>query len=222
MESSQNSSKSPHKLSGIAKFFLGFSVGILLCVFFIFVVKNSNFIQRFNNMDLFDQDEITETVESQPIPKKKTKKKVSDNSTFDQDSLATNSTDSTFVEDPSVLEDSEFYIDETVTQDNVAEEKLIQSKTVKVIVKNSSLEDQSNIPDNIIAYFEVQKWDSPIVNRLTYQRNHNVLKIKGMDILKISVYYINGKYYVTDGSRLFSVPNNSNFEKLSEINIANL
>lgn len=222
MEPSQNSSKSPHKLSGIAKFFLGFSVGILLCVFFIFVVKNSNFIQKFNSMDFFDQDEITETVETQKISKKKTKKKVSNNISSDQDSLAIHSSDSSFVEDPSLIEDSEFYIEETVTQDNLAEEKLIQSKTVKVTVKNSNLEDQTSIPDNIIAYFEVQKWDSPIVNRLSYQRNHNILKIKGMDISRISVYYINGKYYVTDGVRLFSIPNNSNFEKLSEINIANL
>lgn len=222
MEPIQNRSKSPHKLSGIAKFFLGFSVGILLCVFFIFVVKNSNFIQKFNSMDFFDQDERSETVETKPIPKKKTKKKVSNNNTSDQDSLAIQSSDSSFVEDPSLIEDSEFYIEETVTQDNLAEEKLIQSKTVKVTVKNSSLEDQTNIPDNIIAYFEVQKWDSPIVNRLSYQRNHNILKIKGMDISRISVYYINGKYYVTDGVRLFSIPNNSNFEKLSEINIAHL
>lgn len=222
MESSQNTSRPTHKLSGIAKFFLGFSVGILLCVFFIFVVKNSNFIQRFNSIDIFDQDEITETVESQPVAKKKSKKKISNNDSFDQDSLIVNVSDSTYVEESSNLEDSEFYIDETVTQQNVAEEKLLQSKTIKVTVKNSNLEDQSNIPDNIIAYFEVQKWDSPIVNRLSYQRNHNVLKIKGMDISKISVYYINGKYYVTDGVRLFSVPNNSSFEKLSEINIANL
>jgi hypothetical protein len=222
MEAGQNISKKPHKLSGIAKFFLGFSLGIFICVFFIFVVKNSNFIQKFNEMDLFDQDQISETVESQPIPVKKSKKKNTNNSSLEKDSLAQNSLDSSYVEDPSMFEDSEFFIESTVSQDHIAEEKLLQSKTVKVTVKNSSLEDQINIPDNIIAYFEVQKWDSPIVNRLSYQRNHNILKIKGMDISKVSVYFINGKYYVTDGVRLFSIPNNSGFEKLSEINIAHL
>jgi hypothetical protein len=84
------------------------------------------------------------------------------------------------------------------------------------------LDDLGSAPDNTIAYFEVQKWESPIVNRISYQRNHNILKIKGMDIARINIYYINGKYYVSDGSRLFSIPNNNTFEKLSEINIANL
>lgn len=222
MSSEHNHTKNSHKPSGIAKFFLGFSLGILICVLVIFVVKNSSFFQKIESIDLFQNDQTDQTAEETQMPKKKVKKKVANESTTTRDSIAIDSAYVNVDENGEILEDAEFTIDPTTPTDNVAEEKISQTRTVKVHVKNANLEDQANIPDNIIAYFEVQKWDSPIVNRISYQRNHNVLKIKGMDISKLSVFYINGKYYISDGSRLFSIPNNSNFEKLSEINIANL
>lgn len=222
MSSEHNHTKNSHKPSGIAKFFLGFSLGILICVLVIFVVKNSSFFQKIESIDLFQNDQEDLTADETQMPKKKVKKKVSNDSTTAQDSIAIDSTYVNVDESGEILEDAEFTIDPTTTTDNVAEEKISQTRTVKVHVKNASLEDQSNVPDNIIAYFEVQKWDSPIVNRISYQRDRNILKIKGMDISKLQVFYINGKYYISDGSRLFSIPNNNSFEKLSEINIANL
>lgn len=215
-------SKSTHKLSGVAKFFLGFSVGILISVLLIFVVKNSKFLHNLNPIDFFEQDSVKQTAENQQIQQKKVVKMSIDNDEVLQDSLSIDSTVVVVNDDLTSLEDAEFTMDETISEGRIVEEKLLQSKTVKVAVKNSKLEDQTLIPDNIIAYFEVQKWESPIVNRLAYQRKHNVLKIKGMDISKLSIYYINGNYYVTDGARIFSIPNNSNFEKMSEINIVNL
>lgn len=222
MSSEHNHTKNSHKPSGMAKFFLGFSLGILICVLVIFVVKNSSFFQKFENIDLFQTDQTDQTAEETKIPKKKVKKKPMDESMTAQDSIAMDSSYVNVNGTDEILEDAEFTIDQTIPTDNVAEEKVSQTRTVKVHVKNANLEDQPSIPDNIIAYFEVQKWDSPIVNRISYQRNHNVLKIKGMDISKLQVFYINGKYYISDGSRLFSIPNNNSFEKLSEINIANL
>lgn len=222
MSSEHNHTKNSHKPSGIAKFFLGFSLGILICVLVIFVVKNSSFFQKIESIDLFQNDQTDQTVEETQMPKKKVKKKVTDENTAALDSIALDSTYVNVNENGEILEDAEFTIDPTTPTDNVAEEKISQTRTVKVHVKNANLEDQANIPDNIIAYFEVQKWDSPIVNRISYQRDRNILKIKGMDISKLSIFYINGKYYISDGSRLFSIPNNNTFEKLSEINIANL
>lgn len=222
MHSKEHKSKSNHKLSGIAVFFIGFSLGILIFVFAAFVFKNVLFFKNLNPTELFDQDSKKQTAEDFVKPRKKSVKKSSDFEQSTADSLAIDSTAVVIDEETDYLEDSEFYMDESVSEGKIAEEKMLQSKTVKVIVKNSKLEDQHDVPDNIIAYFEVQKWESPIVNRLVYQRKHNVLKIKGMDISRLSIFYINGKYYITDGGRLFPIPNNSDFEKLSEINIANL
>ena len=222
MHSKENKSKSTHKLSGVAMFFIGFSLGILIFVFSVFVFKNALFFKNLNPTELFDQDDSKYTAKDQVTPRKKTIKKTSENNESPSDSLSIDSTTVIMDDESALIEDSEFYMDESVSEGKIAEEKILQSKTIKVIVKNSKLEDQQDAPGNIIAYFEVQKWESPIVNRLVYQRKHNVLKIKGMDISKLSIYFINGKYYVTDGARLFSIPNNTDFEKLSEINIANL
>jgi hypothetical protein len=209
------------KTSGIPKFFLGFSLGILLCVLVIFVVKNSNLFSKMDQLDLFNDDSDQLVTEQVQQPKKKIKKKI-DESLMAQDSTVVDSTLTINQDNTESYEDAEFSMDPSVTDDNIAEEKLLQTKTIKVHIKNSNMEDVATAPDNIIAYFEVQKWESPIVNRISYQRNHNILKIKGMDISKLMVFYINGKYYLSDGSRLFSIPNNSTFEKMAEINIANL
>lgn len=222
MSQNKNSSKSSHKLSGAAKFFLGFSVGILISVLLVFVVKNSKLLQKINQVDLFEQTPIKQTAQDQSIPKKKVSEKPIDNNEMLQDSSIIDSIDILFEDEVTLLEDAEFTFAESVSEEKIVEERLLQSKTIKVVVKNAKLEDQTVVPDNIIAYFEVQKWESPIVNRIAYQRKHNVLKIKGMDIDKLSIFFINGNYYVTDGARLFSIPNNSNFEKLYEINIVNL
>ncbi|HPE40541.1 MAG TPA: hypothetical protein PLI77_05565 [Bacteroidales bacterium] len=222
MSSNQKHQKNPHKLSGVAKFFLGFSLGILLCVCGVFIVKNATFLNDIDDFDLFHNNQ-NELPEENPQQFKRKSKPINENKTLTtQDTTVLDSSLVNGYEDEGILEDAEFSFEPESLIDNVAEEKISQTKTIKVLVKNANLEDLPSIPDNIIAYFEVQKWESPIVNRISYQRNHNVLKIKGMDISKLSVFYINGKYFISDGSRLFSIPNNNTFEKLSEINIANL
>lgn len=222
MSSDHKHAKNHHKLSGTAKFFLGFSLGILICVFGVFVVKNSSFYNKMDQLDLFQNDQNEQQEEQNQVAKKKEKKRVVVENFSVQDSMAIDSTLVQTPDDEILLEDAEFSFDPDPVIDNIAEEKISQTRTVKVIVKNTNLEDMPSSPDNIIAYFEVQKWDSPIVNRVSYHRNNNILKIKGMEISKLSVFYINGKYYISDGSRLFSIPNNKTFEKLSEINIAHL
>lgn len=222
MSSKHKQSKNPHKLSGVAKFFLGFSLGILLSVFGIFIVKNATFLNKIDDLDLFQNNQNQETEEQPQVVKQKIKPKKAEKPLTAQDSLLLDTNMVALVENEDLLEDAEFSFEPESVVDNIVEEKISQTKTVKVLVKNANLEDLPSSPDNIIAYFEVQKWDSPIVNRISYQRNHNVLKIKGMDIAKLSIFYINGKYYASDGSRLYSIPNNKMFEKLSEINIANL
>ena len=63
MSSEHNHTKNSHKPSGIAKFFLGFSLGILICVLVIFVVKNSSFFQKIESIDLFQNEEMCIEVE---------------------------------------------------------------------------------------------------------------------------------------------------------------
>ncbi len=221
MSSHKNLEHIKHKSSGVPKFFLGFSLGILICVLAIFVVKNSRFFSNIDQLGLFNEDEDQQVTEQVQQPKKKVKKRVNDNIAV-QDSTLLDSSMVVIIDEEQLYDDAEFTVDPNVSENDIVEEKLLQTKTIKVHVKNQQLDDLGSAPDNTIAYFEVQKWESPIVNRISYQRNHNILKIKGMDIARINIFYINGKYYISDGSRLFSIPNNNTFEKLSEINIANL
>ena len=75
MSSEHNHSKNSHKPSGIAKFFLGFSLGILICVLVVFVIKNSSFYKKIETIDLFQSDQIDQVADQTELPKKTLKKK---------------------------------------------------------------------------------------------------------------------------------------------------
>ena len=104
------------------------------------------------------------------------------------------------------FEDAEFFIDEPIDGDMILEEKLLQSKMVRVIAKNRNLEDLQSVPEAMFKNFEVEKWNSPIVNRISYQRDNNFLKLKGVDIQNLSIFYVEGEYYLQIGAQLFAIP----------------
>lgn len=120
------------------------------------------------------------------------------------------------------LEDVEFFMDESITGDVILEEKLLQSKMVRVIAKNKNLEDLQNAPETMHKNFEVEKWNSPIVNRISYQRDNNLLKLKGVDIQNLSIFYIEGEYYLQIGAQLFAIPVTHTYQRLYPFNIHDL
>jgi len=117
--------------------------------------------------------------------------------------------------------DDEFTLDD-FSEEQVVIEKIIKTRTVPVQVKGADLQDETTIPESSIFSFEVQQWESPIKNRITYQRIYNILKIKGMDISKINIYLINGKYYLTDGIKFYLLTPCEQWERLVEINATQL
>ena len=217
-----------NKIRGITFFSIGILVGIAICIS-IYLFENEYFKQEpSHSSDLVE----TPSVENKDSFSKKNnfkkKKSISQDSIINTDSLLAevDSLASAMEEnlnydygDFSLEEDmDEEYIDEGT----IAEEKLELKKTIKVLVKNSELKEEENIPDNIIAYMEVQQWTSPIKNKISYKRDHNILNIKGLNIDNISIYYINGNYYLENGEHLFPIKENENYSKLSAIETAQL
>ena len=120
------------------------------------------------------------------------------------------------------FEDAEFFIDEPIDGDMILEEKLLQSKMVRVIAKNRNLEDLQSVPEAMFKNFEVEKWNSPIVNRISYQRDNNFLKLKGVDIQNLSIFYVEGEYYLQIGAQLFAIPETHTYQRLYPFNIHDL
>ncbi|HNY63705.1 MAG TPA: hypothetical protein PLH70_08980 [Bacteroidales bacterium] len=120
------------------------------------------------------------------------------------------------------FEDAEFFIDEPIDGDMILEEKLLQSKMVRVIAKNRNLEDLQSVPEAMFKNFEVEKWNSPIVNRISYQRDNSLLKLKGVDIQNLSIFYVEGEYYLQIGAQLFAIPETHTYQRLYPFNIHDL
>ncbi len=96
----------------------------------------------------------------------------------------------------------------------VSEEKMVANRRVKV-----HFAEADTLKPAQTEYFLVEQWNSPIKNRITYYRDNLMLKIKGMDVSKIEIYYIKGEYYLLNGNRFYQLNNNSSFEKLTEASV---
>lgn len=131
-------------------------------------------------------------------------------------------TDSSLVDEQENWEEVDFAIEDEDVLDNedvVIVEKIIAETTVKVHFKDAEGHDVA-VPADGIASFQVQQWSTPIKNRISYHRERNVLKIKGLKLDKINVVAINKSYYLVLNDTYYEISENEGFERLipAEIN----
>ena len=99
-------------------------------------------------------------------------------------------------------------------EDVVVEDKILAQKTVKVRFKNAELKDIPAPEDAIVSSVEVQQWNTPIKNRITYRFTGNMLQVKGLDINKMEIIHYDQHYYLSYHGNYFLLENNNTFEKL--------
>ncbi|MCQ2269823.1 MAG: hypothetical protein MJZ52_01155 [Bacteroidales bacterium] len=113
------------------------------------------------------------------------------------------------------MDEAEFYMDEDEFADDnvVLVDKIIGKKTVKVQFKD---DDFNDIPasDNDIIHFEVQQWNTPIKNRISYHRDNSVVQIKGLSIDKIAIVCYDRHYYLHYADQYYLLENNEGFQKI--------
>ena len=201
-------------MSRFLSFFLGLLVGIMICVtiHYIEVKKLKPIIPPAEKKEIVTQvEKDTVFVE----PHKEYKKQNFENkikSNIVEDNLSLEQT-----EDEVSNYDSEFSFD-SVEQDEVFADQLLQTKIVKV--KMFSPEKQEmQIPDNFFKFFEIQLWSTPIKNKITYSRKQNMLKIKGVEMNSVNIFFWNDTYILEIGNRYYSIPETDNFDKLNLINL---
>ena len=106
------------------------------------------------------------------------------------------------------------YVAENQSDDDVvAMDKILAQKTVKVHFKNADFKDVT-AEEGAVSSLEVQQWNTPIKNRISYCFVGNTLKIKGIDIDKLEVVYYDQHYYLSHHGSYYLLENNNNFEKL--------
>lgn len=127
--------------------------------------------------------------------------------------------DTTIVDE---LDYQDFMLDEDDMQDedalrqNVVGERMLQKSTQKVVYLNHNKQEVP-VPANGIVQMQIQQWDTPIKNRLSYQFSGNTVKLKGLGIDNAKVVCYDDNFYLVSGKRVYMLKPNKQFEKLVEV-----
>jgi len=193
-------------------FFIGLLIGILCCVLIYRFDK-----KMFNRVALTKEKEIiitrTDTVYVEISPKQK-KQNIENklDTSFMEKNIEMEQKDSQIS-----IYDSEFSFDGKET-DEVFSDHLLETKTVKVMLLFPE-KQEGKLPENFLFFFEIQQWSTPIKNKLTYHRNKNMIKIKGMSIDNVRIVFWKGAYFLEVGNRYYAIPETESFEKLTLVHL---
>ena len=191
-------------------FFLGLLFGILICVsLFYFDVKIfESKCPKCNEKEIISRIQIDTVYVEPPL---NPKKQYIENRVEEID-VVDDEIDEQQESEISMYEPEFFF--EGVEQDEVFADQLLYTKTVKVRpIQHGNQEVK--LPDNFFQYFEIQLWSTPIRNKITYYRDKNMIKIKGMDISHVSIVFWNDAYFLETENRYYAIPETSYFEKLN-------
>ena len=145
---------------------------------------------------------------------------VETDSLTEEDSLSIeNSAD---IESEEIDDDVEFMLPEEKVQIKKEEVEIVTD--VLLIEQRMTVQYISEGQDSVKAakdFFMVQQWSSPIRNRHTYQLKNKTLKLKGVDISRVSIVNYEGDYYLLYNESFYSLRQNTKFEKLTEVTISN-
>ena len=145
---------------------------------------------------------------------------VETDSLTEEDSLSIeNSAD---IESEEIDDDVEFMLPEEKVQIKKEEVEIVTD--VLLIEQRMTVQYISEGQDSVKAakdFFMVQQWSSPIRNRHTYQLKNKTLKLKGVDISRVSIVNYEGDYYLLYNESFYSLRSNTKFEKLTEVTISN-
>ena len=128
--------------------------------------------------------------------------------------------DSAFVEDYSMdymLEDEEEYPSHIEKENtNVSSAKMISKYEAPILYFDAS-RSAIEAPDNAPKFVEVQFWSTPIQNKIVYQFDGNVLKVKGLKTSEVYVIHYKNHYYLQSGKRVFLIELSPEYTRLTEI-----
>ena len=108
-------------------------------------------------------------------------------------------------------EDVDFFIAPEKNEEMLMLDRILNNRKITVKVRENQDETPITPP---ISVFEVQQWSIPIKNRITYQNSAGILKIKGMDIDAVEIFFVKNNYYLYNGVHYYAIKENKNYENL--------
>lgn len=196
---------------------IGAILMLLIMIAFYFVdqyVLRSPILPLTQKESTSANDTLVQIVENNHYYYQQTKKNtpVATTDTVATDTLSTENT----AEDN--FQDDEFFFDysETDEASNIYRNQVIALRKIKV-------QTLHNEPDSTLTahYFDVEQLSEAIKNKYSYQRDGNSLKIKGLDIQNIRIFYHNHAFFIEKNGHYYAIPENQRFDRLQEQIIKN-
>lgn len=98
----------------------------------------------------------------------------------------------------------------------VSSEKLVSRQEAPILYFDAH-KNAVEAPDNAPKFVEVQFWSTPIQNKIVYQFDNNVLKIKGLRLDNVYVIHYNGHYYLQSDRQIYQIQPTTDFKRLTEV-----
>jgi len=195
-------------------FFLGLLFGILACVLlFYFDVQ----LYKTNCPECKEKEVITVVKTDTVFVEIEVKPKKQYSETKVTEPVAVENIDEEQPESEVSIYETEFSL-EGMEQDDVFSDRLLQTRSVKVKT-NFQGKQEVRLPNGFFQFFELQQWSTPIKNKITYYRDKNMVKIKGMIIDNMNVVFWDDAYFLEIDNRYYAIPETKYFEKLNLVQI---
>lgn len=126
--------------------------------------------------------------------------------------------DSLFLEENSMnfmLDQEDDVVEHVDLPAEVTSEKMVFRHDVAVVFLDSH-KNPVETPENAPKSIEVQFWSTPIQNKIVYQFDNNILKIKGLKTDNVDVIHYNNHYYLQSDRQVYPIQQTSDFRRLVE------
>ena len=98
----------------------------------------------------------------------------------------------------------------------VSSEKMVSRQEAPILYFDNH-RNAVEAPDNAPKFVEVQFWSTPIQNKVVYQFDRNVLKIKGLKLDNVYVIHYNNHYYLQSDRQVYQIQPTTDYKRLTEI-----
>ena len=127
--------------------------------------------------------------------------------------------DSLYMEDGSMdymLDDADDEYPDERRGATVSSERLVSRQEAPILYFDAH-KNAVEAPDNAPKFVEVQFWSTPIQNKIVYQFEDNVLKIKGLRSNNVYVIHYNGHYYLQSDRQVYQIQPTTDYKRLTEV-----
>lgn len=126
--------------------------------------------------------------------------------------------DSTYInEEESFMMDEidELELKQEVENSAMPTERMLAKSYVAVVYWDN---DRNIIttPEGHSAQIQLQQWDTPIKNKISYQYSNNCIRIKGTSISQFKVIHYKGTLYLVSAKHAYPIHRNQQYERLVE------